>query len=163
MKKFLLALAALLLLAGPARAATTPNNIITAQTPKLALVQFLQGTDVAGTYKTLYTGGANGSKISALYANTNDGSASHLVTCELVRSAVLYGGVAVTVAVNSGYANAAPAINLMSTTNWPGLPFDGNGNPYIFLSGAGDTVQCTFATALTAAKLLNVTAIVSDF
>ena len=67
MKKLLLSIVtAIALMATPVLAATTPNSVVTAQTPKLAVVQFLQGTDTAGTYKTLYTGGANGSKISGM-------------------------------------------------------------------------------------------------
>lgn len=162
MKKLLLSFV-LSLLAFPTLAATTANSVVTAQTPKLALVQFLQGTDTAGTYKTLYTGSANGTKVSGLWMNNNDPSATHLVTCQIVRSTVLYGGVAVTSVVNAGYANAVPAMNLMSTTAWPGLPVDGNGNPYIYLANASDSLQCTFATALTSTDLLNVSAIVSDF
>jgi hypothetical protein len=161
MKKLLLALA-LIFLATPAFAALTANSVVTAQTPKLAVVQFLQGTDSAGTYKTLYTGGTNGTKVSGMWVTSNDASAAHLLTCQLVRSAVFYGGMAITVAVNSGYANGAPAISLMSSTNWPGLPIDGNGNPYLYLS-SGDTIQCTFATAITSTDMVNVAATVSDF
>ena len=38
-----------------ADAAVTPNSDVTPQTPNNGKVQFLQGTDSAGTYKTLYT------------------------------------------------------------------------------------------------------------
>lgn len=162
MKNFVLSLA-LVLLAGSAFGATTPNSFVAAQTPKLALVQFLQGTDTAGTYKTLYTGNANGTKISGLWMNNNDPSAAHLVTCQIVRSAVLYGGVAITSVASAGFSNTSPPQNLMSSTSWPGLPVDGNGNPYIYLASASDSLQCTFATALTSTDLINVGAIVSDF
>ena len=84
------------------------------------------------------------------------------MTCQLVRSAVMYGGEATNVPLSSGYAAGAAAVNLMSAVVWPGLPIDGNGNPYLYLS-ASDLIQCTFATALTAATYLNVGAIVSDF
>lgn len=147
-----------------ALAATTPNSVVTAQTPNLGVVQFLQGTDVAGTYKTLYTGNANGSKIISLVATTNDPSAGHLVTCEIVLSAVKYGGVAVSVPVNSGFTGAsAVPVNMMSSTNWVGLPVDSDGNPFIYLPSASYTLQCTFATALTSGKVLNVQAVSGDF
>ena len=149
-------------MATPVLAATTPNSVVTAQTPKLAVVQFLQGTDTAGTYKTLYTGGANGSKISGMWVTNEDGSAPHLVTCQLVRAAVFYGGVAFLVGTNLGYSTGLPAANIMSAALWPGLPVDGNGNPYFYLS-ANDTIQCTFATSLTSSTYLNVSAVVSDF
>lgn len=145
-----------------AQAATTPNSIVTAQTPNRGLVQFLQGTDSAGTYKTIYTAGANGSIVKGLFATSNDGSASHLVTCQIVNGGVKYGGVAGTVSINSGFANIAPQVNLMSPTNWVGLPLDSDGNPYFTLV-SGDTLQCTYATALTSATLLNVVAVAADF
>lgn len=144
-------------------AATTPNSYIWPQTPNRGIVQFLQGTDVAGTYKTLYTGGANGSVCRAMSANTNDASAAHLVTVQLVNAAVKYGGTAVNVPISSGFASGAPPVNLMSATNWPGLPVDGPGNPYFYLASASDTLQATFATALTASAVLNINAVCTDF
>lgn len=161
MKKLLLAFV-FSLLCSSAFAAVTANMAVTAQTPKAAFIQFLQGTDVAGTYKTLYTGGANTSKISAIWVTSNDTAVAHVVTCQYVHSAVFYGGVAVNVPINAGYANAIPAVNFMLLTNWPGLDLDMPGNPYFYLN-SGDTVQCTFATALTAATWINVSATVSDF
>ncbi len=138
---------------------TTPVFV---QTPKLALVQFLQGTDNAGTYKTLYTGGSNGSKVIGMWENNNDPSATHLVTIQLVRSSVLYGGIAITTALNDGYANATPAKNLMSPSVWPGLPVDSDGNPYLLLQ-SGDLIQATFATAITSSDVINIAAIIADF
>jgi hypothetical protein len=161
MKRLFLA-ALLFLCAAPAFAAVTANSVVTPQTPNRGIAQFLQGTDTAGTYKTLYTGATNGSKCSALWETNNDGSATHLVTVEIVNSAVKYGGVAVTSAVNDGYANAVPAKNLMSATAWPGLPLDSDGNPFFFLA-SGDTLQATFATALTASTKISLVTVCADF
>ena len=77
-------------------------------------------------------------------------------------AAVFYGGVAFLVGTNLGYSTGLPAANIMSAALWPGLPVDGNGNPYFYLS-ANDTIQCTFATSLTSSTYLNVSAVVSDF
>src|ERR1700727_2044141 len=68
----LLVIAILICAAQFAHAATTPNSVVTAQTPNRGVVQFLQGTDSAGTYKTLYTAGANGSKCNAMWSTNND-------------------------------------------------------------------------------------------
>ena len=157
----LLALLFGLAVAGPGYAALVANPTFPQQ-PQLALVQFLQGTDTAGTYKTLYTGATNGSKVTGLWMNTNDGTATHVVTCQLKRSTVLYGGVAVTTVLSAGFANATPPQNLMSPVVWPGLPIDANNNPYFFLN-LNDLIQCTFATALTASTVINVQAVVGDF
>lgn len=162
MKKFLSILILLFTFTPLAMAATTPNSAVTVQTPNRGVVQFLQGTDVAATYKTLYTASANGSKISGIYETNNDGSATHLVTCQIVNGGVKYGGVAITTASNDGFANAVPSKNFMSSGNWPGLPLDWQGNPYLFMV-SGDTLQCTFATALTSSTVINLVAISGDF
>jgi len=147
---------------GAAYAAVTSTPVFV-QTPNRGIVQFLQGTDSAGTYKTLYTGGANGSKCTGMFLTSTD-STAHLVTVQLVTSAVKYGGTAVTTGTTTpGFAAAAGAVNVMSAANWPGLPIDSDGNPYIYLAGSGDTLQATFATNLSSSTLINIVAICADF
>lgn len=161
LKKILLA-SALALLPAAAYANVTANSFVTPQAPNRGIVQFLQGTDSAGTYKTLYTAGSNGSRCYAIWMNNNDGSATHLVTLQIVNSTVKYGGVALTTVSSAGFANATPAQSLMSSTVWPGLPVDQYGNSYVQLN-SGDTLQATFATSLTSATLINLVASCSDF
>ena len=160
--KLLLAIAFLSLLLGSADAAVTANSAVTAQTPTEGRVQFLQGTDSAGTYKTLYTAGANGSRCNALWSTNNDASATHLLTCELVNGAVKYGGMAITSVVSAGYTTGNPAQNLLLPTVWTGLPSDSDGNPYIQMA-SGTTLQCTFATAITSSDKINIEASCADF
>jgi hypothetical protein len=157
-----LALAALVVLPRSALPAVTANSIVTAQTPNRGIVQFLQGTDTAGTYKTLYTAGANGSMCFGMWSTNNDPSATHVITVQIVNAAVKYGGVSLLSVVNAGFATAVPAQNLMAPANWPGLPVDSNSNPYIVLA-SGDTIQATFATALTASDVLNIVAFCVDY
>lgn len=154
--------AGLLALSLPAQGAVTPNSVVTPQTPTRGIVQFLQGTDSPGTYKTLYTGGTNGSKCIAIWENNNDGSATHLVTIEIVNSTVKYGGIALTTVSNEGYGSAVPARNFFSTALWPGLPNDSDGNPFIFLA-SGDTLQATYATTLTSSDKINLVAVCMDY
>lgn len=151
-----------LALCGSAIAATTPNSVVTPQTPSRGVVQFLQGTDTAGTYKTLYTGGSNGSKCWGGWETNNDASVAHLITIEVVNSTVKYGGVAFNTAVNDGYANSVPAKNWTSSAYWTGLPQDSDGNFYFFLAN-GDTLQATFATALTTSDKINLEVTCADF
>jgi len=160
--RFLAALGALCAFGGAAFAAPTGNNVITAQTPNRGIVQFLQGTDSAGTYKTLYTAGANGSKCFGMITNNNDASATHLVTVQIVNATVKYGGVALTSVESAGYANATAPQAMMTAALWPGLPVDSDGNPYLMLA-SGDTLQATFATNLTSTDLLNIVVTCSDF
>lgn len=164
MRRLLLAIAAVIG-ASPvvvALAAVTPNSIVTPQTPlNRGIVQFLQGTDTAGTYKTLYTAGSAGSYCNSIIMNNNDGSATHLVTLQIVNGGVKYGGVALTTISSAGFVSGTPAQALLSPTLWPGLPVDGNGNTYITLA-SGDTLQATYATALTSTDLINIYAVCGD-
>lgn len=162
MKKLISFVIPLLFLASAAFAAVTANSVVTAQTPNRGVVQFLQGTDSAGTYKTLYTAGTNGSKVSAIWMSNNDASATHLVTCQIVNTTVKYGGVALTTVVSAGFVSGTAPQNLLTPAIWAGLPIDGNGNPYLTMI-SGDTLQCTFATAITASDVININAITSDY
>lgn len=162
MNRKLLSAIGLIALAAGLIGAVTPNSFVSPQTPNRGIVQFLQGTDSAGTYKTLYSAGTNGSRCYGIWETNNDASATHLVTLQLVNSAVKYGGMAITTAESDGFANATPAKNLISSTNWPGLPVDQYGNPYIQLV-SGDTLQATFATNLTSSDLINIVAVCADF
>ena len=166
MKTFFSRIALLLLSASillhDAHAAPTSNAPIFPTAVNRGIVQFLQGTDSAGTYKTIYTAGSNGSIIKALWATTNDASLAHLVTCQIVNTAVSYGGTAVSIPISSGFASGAPPVNMMSFVNWPGLPLDSDGNPFLYLV-SGDTLKCTFATGLTSSDVINLVAVASDF
>ena len=158
-----LALSAIIACAAPPlNAAVTANKIITLQTPSRGVVQFLQGTDSAGTYKTLYTGGSNGSKCIAIWMTNNDASATHLVTVQVVSSSVKYGGAALATKTSAGFTDGNPAQPVMTPAVWPGLPLDSDGNSFLFLA-SGDTLQATFATALTSSDVINLVAICADF
>src|SRR5205823_3452436 len=187
----LVPLLAWLAVGGLAFAAVTPTPVYV-QIPQLAAVEIVSGTaactasgqpfscctgsgtgsgctttaastDAAPTWVTVYTGGANGSKVVALYLTTTDATA-HVVTCVLNKNGARGGGVALTTSTTKpGFASGIPAINLMSPTNWPGLSLDSDGNPYVYLSSASDKIDCRFATALTSGTLLGLTAIGGDF
>lgn len=133
--------------------AVTPNSPVTAQTPNRAIVQFLQGTDSAGVYKTLYSAGANGSKCLGLLSTNNDNS-THVITVQLVNGGVKYGGVAVTTVASAGFANGVPPQSFMAPSVWPGLPIDSDGNPFIMMV-SGDTLAATFASSLGNSAVVN--------
>jgi hypothetical protein len=172
MRAKILAIAGLLWFSS-AQAAVTPNNPITPQVVARGIVQFLQGTDAAGTYKTLYTGGANGSRCVAIQTTNTDGSATHLLTFQLVNAGVKYGGASITTVSSAGFANAnpsqlvtkipsfSPTVTTTGLPVWP-LPEDSDGNGFIEMI-SGDTLQVTFATNLTAATVINVYASCVDF
>lgn len=135
---------------------TTPNSIITPQTPNRGLVRFLMGTDSPGTYKTLYTAGANGSRCYGIWSSSTD-AVAHPVQLGIFNSGVEYFGVGFT---SASYAAQITTINVM--TGWVGLPVDQYGNPYIQMV-SGDTLQATFSTAGTATASVYLYASCSDF
>lgn len=145
--------------------AVTANSLVTPQTPKITPQNFVQGTDAAGTYKTIYTAGSNGSKIVGINVTTDDGSATHVLTLALTRSATDYTIGAYTLPVSAGSDGSTAGVNLLlggPNTLINALPSDNDGQRYLFLE-SGDTLRLTFATALTSAKRINVVTIGADF
>lgn len=151
---------------GDAAVTSTP---VLVQTPKNGSCTFVQGTDSAGTYKTCYTGGTNGTKIVGIYATSND-TTPHVVTVQLSTSTTAHcspqsnclggPGVSITGAANF---NAVVPINFLSTGNWPGLPFDSDGNPYLYLTGNSQTIEATFQSNLGASTQVSVVVVAADF
>lgn len=146
----------------PTEAATTPNSIVTPQTPNRGIAQFLQGTDSTGTYKIVYTAGTNGSRCIGMVMNNNDAITSHIVTIQIVNGTTKYGGTVLNTVPGAGFANPIPPQSLTSPTVWPGLPVDQYGNPYIQLI-SGDTIQADFVTALSTTGLINIQVTCNDF
>lgn len=135
------------------------------QTPKCTPQNFVQGTDSAGTYKTLFTAGTNGSKVTSVIAATDDGSATHLLTLVLTRSATDYYIGSYTIPVSSGTSGTANNVDLLSggpSGTIIGLSIDNDGQKYLFME-SGDTLRLTFATALTAGKRIDVITTGSNF
>ena len=159
---YLLMAVVLALVAVRTDAAVTPNSFVSAQTPTRGIVQFLQGTDVAGTYKTLYTAGSNGSRCNAIWLTHDDQTNTHLINVQIVSSSVKYGGPQYTTVVSGGAGLFITPINLMTAAIWPGLPTDSDGNPYVQLA-SGDTLQATFATALVTSGVINIVVSCADF
>jgi hypothetical protein len=163
MRKILALLA--LLVASPALAQTTPNSYMALQKIAPSAQKFIQGTDTAGTYKTIYIGGTNGSICFNLIAMSNDQTTPHLVSIRYTTaSAATFDICSATVApaVPAIGANLfGPAVGVF-VTNFCPLPISQAGNAYIQLK-AGDTLQATFTTALTATDQINLIAQCGDF
>lgn len=157
MQKFLLSILVALSLTTNAQAAGTANSFITPQIPNNGKQQW---TASPNTYKIIYTAGANGSRCYGLWATTSDATQTHVVTVQIFNAAVVYGGMNFTTVLGAGYSSPAQA--LLTPTLWPGLPLDQYGNPYIQLV-SGDTLQASYATALTASTFINIVAFCSDF
>ncbi len=134
------------------------------QTPKITPQNFIQGTDSAGTYKTIHTAGANGSKITGINVTTDD-SVTHVLTLVLTRSATNYVIGAYTLPAASGTDGSTASANMLSggpSNLILGLPVDNDGQSYLFLEN-NDTLKLTFATALSSSKRIDVVAVATDF
>lgn len=125
------------------------------QLPKNGLFQIVNGTGTA--FSTVYTGGANGSKITSLMATSND-TAAHDIQIAITNGGVNYVIGTVSVAIGAGNTSGVNATNLLNTTNMPGLPLDTDGNPYIHLKSASDTLTVSAVVAVTTGKAVNIIA-----
>lgn len=130
------------------------------QTPKNGNVQILPADTT--TLKTIYTGGANGSKIVALMASSSDTTARD-VMWGITVGAVFYPLGTVTIPITAGQIAATPAVNLLDVAKSPGLPIDSDGNPFVFLASASYTLQAKSLVTVTAAKEIDIAAIAADW
>jgi hypothetical protein len=130
------------------------------QTPKNYKVQILPAD--TSNLKTIATGGTNGTKVHSIVVSSND-TASRDVTWGITTAAVFFPMGTVTIPITAGFIAATPAVQLLDLTKTPGLPLDGDGNPYVLLSSASDTLQIKSLATVTAAKEIDVTALGGDF
>jgi hypothetical protein len=136
----------------------TPNVFPTlVHQPQKGAAQILNATGTA--QMTLITAGANGSKVVALYASSTDTAAQSLAV-SLVRSATTY--LLATVAIPAGSGNSAgtPPVNLLSAIM--GLPYDQDGQAYMFIA-SGDTLVVNTLGTVTAAKTISALSDHGDF
>lgn len=140
--------------------ATTPNSAIMPQTPMVSVAR-IQNAD-ASTQKTVVTGGANGTKLNALTATSDDTSA-RIVQVSLLRSAVNYILGSVSIPAGSGTDGSTPAVDLLNAVAMPGLPVDNDGQKYLFLKDASDSIQVKTTTTVTSAKTVAVVGVHGDF
>jgi len=147
--KYLALVVLALVWVAPSWATVTANSVVTAQTPNRGVQNFVQGTDAAGTFKTVYTAGSAGTKCNAFVVATNDGTAQHVITIEVSNGGTAYPLMTFTSTLAPTNNTTYATMNAFSATNFPGLAVDSDGNPYIQLIN-GDTLKATFATALTA-------------
>lgn len=100
---------------------------------------------------TLYAAGSNGSKVESLIVSSSDTSARDVTIAVLV-SATLYVLTTISIPITAGLTNSAPCIDILRSTQFPGLASDANGNKYLYLA-SGTTLQAYLTSAsVTAAK-----------
>jgi len=114
------------------------------------------------TLETVYTAGANGSKILGMIISSIDTANRDIVVNRVTSTPTTYQLYTVPVPLSSGTADGVAAVNGMNPTYAAGLPVDNDGNPFIYLA-SGDTLQVNALATLTTAKTVSVTVFAVDF
>lgn len=109
------------------------------KTPNWGATQITTGTG-SSVAVTVYTGGANGSKINALLAISVGTTNNFDIQWGISSGGTLFIHGTQNLTANGGSTNSIPTINLLSNTNMP-LPLDSDGNPYVFLPSSAYTLQ----------------------
>lgn len=101
------------------------------------------------TLVTLYTAGANGSKIENIDATNTDTATAYAIQVWVVISATNYLLGTVNVPLSAGNTTAAPNISILAGLT--GLAKDSNGNPYLYL-GSGAVLKVASLTTVNTGK-----------
>lgn len=110
---------------------------------------------------TIYTAGANGSKIENIICSNTDTAASYSVQLSITNGANTNIIGTINVPLSSGTATTASAVSLINSANLPTAK-DSNGNPYIYLA-ASCTLKAASLTTVTSGKFLEITTNGGDF
>lgn len=113
------------------------------------------------TPKTVFTAGANGSKVETIEISSTD-TTNRDVQLFVTRSATNYLMATVQVKASAGNANNVPSTNILGSTQLPAIAADANGNPTLFLK-SGDTLSIGTTTAVTAGKTITIITNGGDF
>lgn len=135
------------------------------KTPNWGATQITTGTG-SSTVVTVYTGGANGSKISALIGVSIGTTSTFDVQWGISSGGTFFMHGTVSVAVSAGSSDSVPSANLLSNSNIP-LSIDSDGNPFVFLPSSAYTLQAkapaTSSTWATGAVIQIIAPSVGDF
>lgn len=121
--------------------AVTPNSALYPAIPR----SFGTGMTTAlgaGGSTVIVAGAAQGTKVNALWVTNGDPAVAHVF--EIDQSVA--GNIVSAARITLPQSNVA--VNMLSTSVWPGLPFDADGNPYIFLGSTSDTLGALYGTTL---------------
>jgi len=128
------------------------------QTPNVGVTQ-LTTTAAANTFVTAYTGGANGSKITAISAVNSSTSTINLLGA-INSAATNFVFNAVSLVSNAGINGTTSPGSLMGSFQ----AIDGDGNPYLFLASSAQTLTVTITSSIpTTGGFVAVTVTAADF
>lgn len=135
------------------------------KTPNWGATQITTGTG-SSVAVTVYTGGANGSKITSLLAVSVGTTTAFDVQWGISSGGTLFVHGTASLAVGAGSTDSVATLNLMSAANVP-LAIDSDRNPYVFLPSSAYSLQAkspaTSSTWTTGAAINIITPSVGDF
>lgn len=136
------------------------------KTPNWGATQITTGTGSSGVV-TVYTGGANGSKIPSLLAVGIGTTSAFDVQWGVSSGGTLFLHGTVSVPAGAGSSNTIPSVNIFNGATTPGLTIDSDGNPFINLPSSAYTLQAktpaTSSTWATGAAINLIAPSVGDF
>lgn len=127
------------------------------KTPNWGATQITTGTGT-NTSVTVYSGGANGSKIPALIAVSVGTTSAFDVQWGVSSGGTFFIHGTASVAVSAGSSDSVPTTNLLSNAN---LPLDSDGNPFVLLPSSAYSLQArtpALSSAWTTGVAINVIA-----
>jgi hypothetical protein len=116
------------------------------------------------SYKTVYTAGSNGSRLTNILLTNTDSGSAYVVQLAVQISSTNYLIGTVNVPLSSGNTTSAPTVLALNSSQFAGLARDANGNPYIDLpAGVSAKLMALVTVAVTSAKTVTITASGVDF
>lgn len=108
------------------------------------------------------TAGSNaGSRLNSLIVTSTDTAARDL-QFSIFRGSTTYILGTVNIPLSAGNINSVPSINILGSTQIPGIAYDSNGNPYMDFK-AGDVLQAEALTTVTSGKTISIYGYGGDF
>lgn len=134
---------------------STPAFFVTPKTIA-ARLQNSDGTSLV----TVYTPPAGGAKVVSLVAASTDGTARD-IQLTITKGGVDYPLGTTQVAITAGTIAATAQTNLINRTQYPGLPVDSDGQPYLLLE-SGAVLKAKSLVAVTAAAFVNILGVAAE-
>jgi hypothetical protein len=110
------------------------------KTPNWGATQITTGTG-SSVAVTVYTGGANGTKVPGFIAAGIGTTGAFDVQWGVSSGGTLILFGTVSVPSGAGSSDSIPSVNLLSSTNVPGLTADSDGNSFFILPSSAYTLQ----------------------
>jgi hypothetical protein len=105
----------------------------------------------ASNLKTLVIGDADGTRIDSIIITSTETASARDLQFIITRSAVDYIIGTISIPLNSGFTNSINSVQFLTSTNFPVLNVDANGNRFLMLD-SGSTLKVKSLTTVTAAK-----------